>query len=87
MRKSSKEHREQLARREKALQAEVATAVKAPPAKTFSATHPAYTYTSLCPDPRLRKVPRPRPEHLGGIKAQVTKRKVTQAHARDGTQV
>ncbi len=53
--KSSKEHREQLARREKALQAEVATAIKAPPVETFSAQMPAFTYTSLCPDPALRE--------------------------------
>ena len=57
MRKSSKEYREQLARREKALQAEITPAVKAPPAVTFSATDPAFTYTSLCPDPVLREQP------------------------------
>ncbi|WP_024348017.1 hypothetical protein [Lacrimispora indolis] len=87
MRKSPKERRNQYVQAQRITTVEAAIAMKAPPAMTFSATHPAYTYTSLCPDPRLRKVPRPRPEHLGGIKAQVTKRKVTQAHARDGTQV
>jgi len=34
--------------------------VKAPPVETFSARMPAYTYTSLCPDPKLRKPPRKR---------------------------
>ena len=31
-------------------------------ADTFSATHPAYTYTSLCPDPARREPPRHRRE-------------------------
>lgn len=57
MRKSSKEHREQLARREKALQAEAVTAIKAPPAMTGSAMDPAYLFTSLCPDLKRRKPP------------------------------
>jgi hypothetical protein len=30
---------------------------KAPPVETFSAKMPAYTYTSLCPVPALRKPP------------------------------
>ncbi len=60
--KSSKEHREQLARREKALQAEASTAIKAPPVKSFSAQMPAFTYTSLCPDRGLREPPEPRRE-------------------------
>lgn len=55
--KSSKEHREQLARREKALQAEVTTAIKSPPVMSFSAQMPAYIYTSLCPDRKRRKPP------------------------------
>lgn len=57
MRKSSKEHREQLARREKALQAEAATAVKSLPVMTGSARDPAYLFTSLCPDPKRRNPP------------------------------
>ena len=36
--------------------------LKGPPATTFSATHPAYTYTSLCPDPARREPPRYRKE-------------------------
>lgn len=55
--KSSKEHREHLARREKALQTETAIAIKAPPVTTGSATDPAYLFTSLCPDPKRRKPP------------------------------
>lgn len=55
--KSSKEHREQLARRETALQAEAATVVKSPPVMTGSAIDPAYLFTSLCPDPKRRKPP------------------------------
>lgn len=31
--------------------------LKGPKAGTFSATHPAYTYTSLCPDLKHRKPP------------------------------
>ncbi|WP_024291750.1 hypothetical protein [Lacrimispora indolis] len=46
---------------------EAAIAMKAPPAKTFSATHPAYTYTSLCPDPALREPPKRKREEESGI--------------------
>lgn len=31
--------------------------LKGPKAGTFSALNPAYTYTSLCPDPELREPP------------------------------
>ena len=31
--------------------------LKAPPVMSFSATNPAYTYTSLCPDRKRRKPP------------------------------
>lgn len=31
--------------------------LKGPKADTWSATKPAYTYTSLCPDPKSRKPP------------------------------
>jgi len=41
---------------------EAAVAVKVPTAMAFSATMPAYTYTSLCPDPALREPPRQRKE-------------------------
>nr|WP_288829072.1 hypothetical protein [uncultured Clostridium sp.] len=36
--------------------------LKGPKADTFSATHPAYTYTSLCPDLAHREPPRYRKE-------------------------
>lgn len=43
--------------------------LKGPKAKTFSATHPAYTYTSLCPDPELREPPkRKKVEENGKVK-------------------
>ncbi|WP_312426344.1 hypothetical protein [Lacrimispora sp.] len=51
MRKSPKERRNQYVQAQRITTAEAAIAVKAQPAMTFSATHPAYTYTSLCPDP------------------------------------
>jgi len=54
-RKTSKEYREEKARREKALQAEIAMAIKAPPIKTGSATDPPYLFTCLCPDPDRRE--------------------------------
>ena len=57
MRKSSKEHKEDSARREKAFQAELEDMIKGPQVTTFSAQKPAYTYTGLCPDPKLRKPP------------------------------
>lgn len=55
MRKTSKECRAEKARREKALQTEIAFAITAPPVKTCSATEPAYLYTVLCPDPKRRE--------------------------------
>jgi len=36
--------------------------LKGPKADTFSAKHPAYTYTSLCQDPARREPPRQRKE-------------------------
>jgi hypothetical protein len=54
-RKTSKENREERARREKALQAEIAMAIKAQPIKTGSAIDPAYIFTCLCPDPDRRE--------------------------------
>ncbi|WP_313184861.1 hypothetical protein [Lacrimispora sp.] len=57
MRKSPKERRNQYVQAQRITTAEAAIAVKAQPAMTFSATHPAYTYTSLCPDPALREPP------------------------------
>ena len=55
MYKTSKEDRATKASINSILQAEAATAIKAPPVMTFSATMPAYTYTSLCSDPKRRK--------------------------------
>lgn len=54
-RKTSKEYREEKARREKALQTEIAMAIKAPPIKTGSATDPPYLFTCICPDPDRRE--------------------------------
>lgn len=54
MRKTSKECREEKARREKALQTEIAMAIKSQPVKTCSATEPAYLFTVSCPDPNRR---------------------------------
>ncbi len=62
MRKSPKERRNQYAQAQRITTAEAAIAVKAQPAMTFSTTHPAYTYTSLCPDRRLREPLRHRKE-------------------------
>lgn len=62
MRKSPKERRIQYAQAQRITTAEAAIAMKAPPASSFSAIHPAYTYTSLCPDPALREPPRQRTE-------------------------
>lgn len=62
MRKSPKERRNQYAQAQRNTTAEAAIAVKAQPATTFSAKNPAYTYTSLCPDPARREPPRYRKE-------------------------
>lgn len=62
MRKSPKERRNQYVQAQSITTAEAAIAVKALPAMTFSATHPAYTYTSLCPDRGLREPPEHRKE-------------------------
>lgn len=62
MRKSPKERRNQYVQPQRITTAEAAIAVKAQPAMTFSAIHPAYTYTSLCPDPARREPPRLRKE-------------------------
>ncbi len=57
MRKSSKDCRADRASVNSRIQAEADAALKAPPVMSFSAQMPAYTYTSLCPDPKLRKSP------------------------------
>lgn len=41
--------------------------LKGPKAGNFSATNPAYTYTSLCSDPKRRRSPRQKPGHPKGI--------------------
>ena len=57
MRKSSKDCRADRASVNSRIQAEADEAIKAPPVMSFSAQMPAYTYTSLCPDPKRRKPP------------------------------
>ena len=54
-RKTSKERREENARREKAFQTENAIAIKTQITMSGSAANPAYLFTSLCPDPERRK--------------------------------
>ncbi len=66
MRKSSKDCRADRASVNSCIQAEADEAIKAPPVKSFSATNPAYTYTSLCPDPKRRKPPRRKGEEVDG---------------------
>lgn len=67
MRKSSKGCRADKASVNSRLQAEADAAIKASPVMSFSAQMPAYTYTSLCPDLKLRRLPRQKPEHPKGI--------------------
>jgi len=62
LRKSSKDCRADRASVNSRIQAEADAAIKAPPVMGFSAQMPAYTYTSLCPDPALREPPRQRKE-------------------------
>lgn len=59
---SSKEEHVAILTTERARAAKQNHILKGPPATTFSATHPAYTYTSLCPDPARREPPRKRKE-------------------------
>lgn len=51
---SSKEEHAAMLLTEHARAAKQGYILKEPPAMTFSAAMPAYTYTSLCPDPALR---------------------------------
>ena len=53
-RKSSKQRREDKARRDKAIQTEIAIAIKTKKSTTGSMKDPAYLYTSLCSDPNRR---------------------------------
>jgi hypothetical protein len=57
---SSKDERATMLSAEHARAAKQGYVLKGPKANTFSATHPAYTYTSLSPDPALREPPRHR---------------------------
>jgi len=57
LRKSSKDCRADRASVNSRIQAEADAAIKAPPVMSFSAQMPAYTYTSLCSDPKRRKPP------------------------------
>lgn len=59
---SSKDERATMLSAEHARAAKQGYVLKGPKADTFSATHPAYTYTSLCPDPALREPPKQRKE-------------------------
>lgn len=59
---SSKEEHAAMHSMEHASAAKQGYILKGPKADTFSATHPAYTYTSLCPDPARREPPRHRKE-------------------------
>jgi hypothetical protein len=54
---SSKDERATMLSTEQARAAKQDYILKGPPAMTFSARMPAYTYTSLCPDPALRETP------------------------------
>ncbi|MDW2799879.1 hypothetical protein RZO55_20110 [Clostridium boliviensis] len=74
MRKSSKDCRADRASVNSRIQAEADAAIKAPSVMSFSAQMPAYTYTSLCPDPKLRKPPRQKREHPEGIQPAVTEK-------------
>ncbi len=56
---SSKEEHAAILTTEHARAAKQDHILKGPPATTFSATHPAYTYTSSCPDRGLREPPEP----------------------------
>lgn len=59
---SSKEEHAATHSMEHARAAQQGYILKGPKADTFSAKHPAYTYTSLCPDPARREPPRYRKE-------------------------
>lgn len=59
---SSKDEHATMLSTEHARAAKQGHILKGPKADTFSAKHPAYTYTSLCPDPARREPPRHRKE-------------------------
>lgn len=64
---SSKEEHATMLSTEHARAAKQDYILKGPPAMTFSAMHPAYSYTSLCPDPELREPQKQWLEHTNGI--------------------
>lgn len=55
---TSKEEHAAMIATERARAAKQEYILKGPKAGTFSATMPAYAYTSLCPDRKRRKPPR-----------------------------
>ncbi|MDR7813367.1 hypothetical protein [Lacrimispora sp.] len=59
---SSKEEHATMLSAEHARAAKQGYVIKGPKTDTFSARMPAYTYTSLCPDPALREPPKRRKE-------------------------
>jgi len=59
---SSKENHAAMHSMEHARAAKQGYILKGPKVNTFSARMPAYTYTSLCPDPARREPPRYRKE-------------------------
>ncbi len=52
--KTSKANRVDAAKAKAAMEE---SAIREPPPKTWSATHPAYCFTRLCPVPELRQSP------------------------------
>ena len=57
MRRDSKNHKVSQADAVKAKAAAAEAAIREPPPKTWSATHPAYCFTVLCPEPEWRRKP------------------------------
>ncbi|MTK05680.1 MAG: hypothetical protein F8N38_01140 [Hungatella sp.] len=60
---SSKEEHAAAFTTERARAAKQVYILKGPKADTFSATNPAYAYTSSCPDPKRRKPARKMVQH------------------------
>ena len=65
---TSKEEHAAAVATERARAAKQEYILKGPKAGTFSATMPAYAYTSLCPDRKRREPPKRKPEHPEGIR-------------------
>lgn len=57
MRRDSKTHKANQADAVKAKAAAAEAAIREPPPDTWSATHPAYCFTELCPESVLRRQP------------------------------